>query len=106
MAVKEIQAGYLVIPYFKVLYLYLVQKNLPNTKSAIRQIETLAERYILLDSLLFKLVTNSSKETELLAIPEIFANKIIMLYNSSLFSKHQGVIKTYLNIGVHSLYQV
>ena len=35
VTVKEIQAGYLISPYFKDLYLYLAQNKLPNTKSAI-----------------------------------------------------------------------
>ena len=39
------------------------------------------------------------KETALLAIPEISMDKIITLYHSSLFSGHQGVIKTCLTIG-------
>ena len=39
------------------------------------------------------------KETALLAIPEICTGKIITLLHSSLFSGHQGVIKTYLTIG-------
>ena len=56
-------------------------------------------KYILLDSLLFKLVTTLEKETALLAIPEICANKIITLYHFSLFTGHQGVIKMYLTIG-------
>ena len=60
--------------------------------------ESLPERFILLDSLLFKLVTTPDKETALLAIPEICADKIIMLYHTSLFAGHQGVIKTYLTI--------
>ena len=34
-AVKEIQAGYLVSPYFKDIYLYLAQNKLPSTKMAI-----------------------------------------------------------------------
>ena len=54
--------------------------------------------YILLDSLLFKLVTTPEKETALLAIPDICTDNIIMLYHSSLFAGHQGVIKTYLTI--------
>ena len=58
----------------------------------------LAERYIILDSLLFKLVTVPEKETALLAIPQICVDKIITLYHSSLFVGHQGVIKTYLMI--------
>ena len=60
--------------------------------------EALAEKYILLDSLLFKLVTMPDKETALLAIPKICADKIITLCHSSLFAGHQGVIKTYLTI--------
>ena len=104
--VKEIQAGYLISPYFKDLYLYLAQNKMPNTKSAIRKVETLTEIYILLDSLLFKLVTMLEKETALLAIPEVCANKIITSYHSSLFAGHQGVIKTYLTLGIHSSYQV
>ena len=38
------------------------------------------------------------KETALLAIPEIYADKIITLYHSNLFAGHQGVIKMYLTI--------
>ena len=53
VTVKEIQAGYLSISYFKDIYLYLAQNRLPSYKAAIRKVETLAEKYILLDSLLF-----------------------------------------------------
>ena len=53
----------------------------------------LAEKYILLDSLLFKIVTNPDKAATVLAILEVCANKIITLYHSSLFVGHQGVIK-------------
>ena len=60
--------------------------------------EILAEKYILLDSLLFRLTTLPGRETALLAIPETCADKIITLYHSSFFSGHQGVIKTYLTI--------
>ena len=98
ITIKEIQASYLTSPYFKDLYRYLAQNKLPSKRSAIHKVETLAERFILLDSLLFKLVTMPDKETALLAIPEICADKIIMLYHTSLFAGHQGIIKTYLTI--------
>ena len=98
ITIKEIQAGYLTSPYFKDLYLYLAQNKLPRKRSAICKVETLVERFILLDSLLFKLVTTPDRETALLAVPEICADKIIMLYHGSLFAGHQGVIKTYLTI--------
>ena len=94
--IKEIQAGYLCSPYFKDLYLYLSQNKLPSSKPAIRKIETLAEKYVLLDSLLFRI--SSEKETAVLAVPETCADKIITLYHKSLFAGHQGVIKTYLTI--------
>ena len=48
----------------------------------------LAENFILLDSLLFKLVTTPDKETALLAIPEICVDTIIALYHASLFAGH------------------
>ena len=60
--------------------------------------EALAKIYILLDLLLFKIITTLEKETALLAILETCAEKIIALYHSSLFAGHQGVIKTYLTI--------
>ena len=94
--VKEIQAGYLCSPYFKDLYLYLLQNKLPSSKSAIRKLETLAEKYVLLDSLLFRI--SPEKDTAVLAIPETCADKILTLYHKSLFAGHQGVIKTYLTI--------
>ena len=43
VTIKEIQAGYLVSPYFKDIYLYLAQNKLPRTKTAIQKEETLAE---------------------------------------------------------------
>ena len=56
------------------------------------------EKYILLDSLLFKIVSTPDKEMAVLAIPEICADSIIALYHSRLFVGHQDVIKTYLTI--------
>ena len=58
--------------------------------------ETLAEKYILLDSLLFKITPE--KETAVLVVPESCMDKVITLYHSSLFVGNQGVIKTYLTI--------
>ena len=93
---REIQTGYLHSPYFKDIYQYLSQNKLPHSKMAIKKLEALSERYILLDSLLFRIFPD--KETAVLAIPEACADKIITLYHKSLFAGHQGVIKTYLTI--------
>ena len=98
VTVKEIQAEYLSSSYFKDIYLYLAQNKLPSSKAAIKKVETLAEKYILFDSLLFKIVSTPDKESAVLAIPEMCADSIIALYHSSSFVGHQGVIKTYLTI--------
>ena len=98
MTIKEIQAGYLNSLYFKDIYLYLAQNSLPSKKAAIKRLEILAEKYIILDSMLFKLTTIPGREAALLAIPKMCADKIITLYHSNLFAGHQGVIKTYLTI--------
>ena len=76
--------------------MYLSQNKLPSSKGAICKIEILSERYILLDSLLFKL--NVEKERAVLPIPEVYVDQKIALYHSSLFAGHQGVIKTYLTM--------
>ena len=94
--IKVIQDGYLSSLHFKDIFLYLSQNKLPSSKAAIRKVETLAERYTLLDSLLFKITPE--KEPAVLAVPENCADKITTLYHSSLFAGHQGVIKTYLTI--------
>ena len=98
VTVKEIQSGYLITLYFKGLHLYLALNKLSNTKTAICKVAASAEN-IYCWSHHFKLITITEKETALLAIPEICANKIITLYLSSLFAGHQSVIQTYLTIG-------
>ena len=98
LTINEIQAGYFTSPYFKDLYLYLAQNTLPSKKSTICKVENLAKRFILSDSLLFKIVPTPDKETALLAVSETCEDKIITLYHTSLFMGHQDVVKTYLTI--------
>ena len=98
LMIKEIQAGYLSSLYFKDLYFYLAHNRLPSKKATMKRVELLAEKYIMLDSLLLKLTTVPGKESAVLAIPEVCADKIITLYHSNLFAGHQGVIKMYLTI--------
>ena len=98
LTIKEIQAGYLRNPYFTDLYLFLSQNKLPSKRSTIKKVETLAENFVLLVSLIFKLVTTPDKEVAVLAIPEICMDKIITLFHRSLFTGHQGVVKRYLTM--------
>ena len=84
LTIKEIQAGYLASSIFKDLYRYLAQNIMPHKRHARHKVETLAESFILLDSLLFKLLTIPDKEKALLAISETCVDKIIELYHTSL----------------------
>ena len=59
---KEIQAGYLHSPYFKDIYKYLLQNKLLSSKLAIKKLEALSEKYVLLDSLLFKFVQKKRQQ--------------------------------------------
>ena len=65
LTIKEIQAGYLSSLFLKTLYLFLSQNRLPSKSSSIKKVKTLVENFVLLDSLLFKLVTTPDKETAL-----------------------------------------
>ena len=91
--------------FFKDLYRYMIQNKLPSKKNAIHKVLPLSQNYILLDQLLFELITVPDKEKALLAIPEMCADKIISLYHDTLFAGYQGVIKSYLTISSKFLYQ-
>ena len=74
LTIKEIQAGYLTSSFFKDLYRYLAQNMMPHKRCTWCKVEALVESFILLNSLLFKLVTVLDKEKALLAIPEACAD--------------------------------
>ena len=94
MSIKNIQSGYLSIPYFKNIYLNLVQNNLPSSKFAGRQVETQAERYLLLLSLLFRIQNFHDEQKPVLYISEFCVDYIFDLYHNSPFGAHQGFIRT------------
>ena len=76
--------------------MYLSQNRLQSSKPAIRKIEALAEKYVLLDSLLFKI--SSDKKTAVLAVPETCTDRIITLYYKKPICRASGRYKTYLTI--------
>ena len=90
--IKEIQAGYLDSSHFRDIYLYLAQNKLPT---AIRKVEMLAEKYILLDYILFK--TTPEKETAVLAVPETCDDRIITLLSFQLVCRTPGCHKNIFN---------
>ena len=59
--VKEIQAGYLHRPYFKELYLYLLQNKLRSSKSAIRKFRNIVRKICLIR---FTIVQNITRKRD------------------------------------------
>ena len=55
-----------------------------------KKVEMLAESFVLLDSLLFKLVTTPDKEAAVLAIPEMCVDKIIAFISHKLIRRPSG----------------
>ena len=56
--INGIQTGCLINSYFKDIYLHLTERKLSHAIVAIRKVETLAKKNVLLDSLFFKLITS------------------------------------------------
>ena len=74
-----------------------IQNRLPRSKAAIKNLEVLSEKYVLLDSLLFRIYPE--KETVVLAIPEMREDKIITLYHKSLSKARRYKTKHKLLVG-------
>ena len=80
------------------MYLHIACNKLPLQKTATRRTETLAEKYLLLDSFMFRFNTTPQNESTVLALPESCVDRIITLHHSNVFAGYQSVMKTYLTI--------
>ena len=83
-------------PYFKDIYQYLLQNKLPSSKSAIKKLEALSEKY---DIVRFLIVQNlSTKRDSSSSNTRNVCRQDNNSVSQNLFAGHQGVIKTYLTI--------
>ena len=79
VTVKEIQPGYLYSLYIKDVYLYIAQNMVLYHNAAIRTTEIITERFLLLDSLLYRHTTTHEKESGGYSCTWNLANRIIAL---------------------------
>ena len=70
-------------------FLYLAQNNFPSSKAAIIQVETQAERCLLLDSFLFRIQTSHGEQKFVLFIPESCLDHVLNLYLKSIWRAQQ-----------------
>jgi putative transposase len=87
-------------PYFKDIYMFLKAGVLPSNVKVARNIKNLAEDFILVNEVLFKILDTNNQEIFrlLLAIPAKSAHYIISMFHNSLWSAHFGIKKTFQQI--------
>ena len=100
IAIRDLQAAYLKSAQFRDIYLYLTQNKGQKTKSKQKQLEQMSEKYIVLDTLLFKITWDKARNEydSVLCIPTSKVDMLLDLYHSTLSGGHAGVTKCYLTI--------
>ena len=67
---RDLKAAYLTSPYFRDVYLYLLQNRLPLGKGAAKRLDQNTRNYLILDGLLFKILDDGEGNLEMvLCIP-------------------------------------
>ena len=94
-SLKDLEAAYNNSSSFRDVYNYLKYTKLPPNRRLARKIETTAQDYFVLGSLLFKYIPHKSGNPEaVLCIPPSKIDCILDYYHSSLLGGHQGMTKT------------
>ena len=71
LTLRDLQAAYLQSPQFRGIYIYLAQNRMPKSRKDVKHIAIASQDYMLLDSLLFKIVPDKIRDepTCVLCIP-------------------------------------
>jgi hypothetical protein len=88
----------------------LEQSCIPTDKKSYRKLTNLAEDFILINGILFRINLKTNSECNvLLAVPEVMVPTILHIYHDSLLGNHQGINRSYQTIRkkffIHNLYQ-
>ena len=102
ISVKELSAEYNESPCFRDIYKYLDKGFIPAAYkgSKLRTLKALAEDYVLIKGVLFKVTYKSKKEgiTLRMVIPESLVPVILYQYHDTLSAGHHGIQTTYPTI--------
>ena len=92
---KDLEAAYNCSSAFRDVYQFLKYKKLPPSRRLSVKIQTQAQDYFLLGSLLFKHIHSRNKPAEpVLCIPPAKIDSLLDYYPSTLIGGHQGISKT------------
>ena len=96
----DLQVAYLQSPQFHGIYVYLAQNKMPKLHKDAKHVAIAPQDYMLLDSLLFKIVPDKIRDepTCVLCIPTSKVDILLDAYHSSLIGGHAGITKCYLTI--------
>ena len=103
LTLRDLQAAYLQSPQFRGIYVYLAQNRMPKSCKDAKCVAIALQDYMLLDSLLFKIVPDKIRDepTCVLCIPMSKVDILLDAYHSSLIGGHAGITKCYLTISKH-----
>ena len=98
-SLRDLEAAYLASPHFRDIFIYLSQNKLPIHKKRAKQTLILANHYLLLDRLLFKVteLQNGEYKTQL-CIPTSKVDMLLQQYHTSLIGSHQGITKCFMTL--------
>ena len=98
---RDLRGAYLSSPFFRDIYLLLSQNRTPLNPRKRAQILSHSSDYMLLDTLLFKVIKDrvTQEYKLLLCIPTSKINALLHYFHTSLMGGHMGITKTYMAIG-------
>ena len=100
-------------PAFSSIYNYITQNVLPKDKRSQRMVIANAENYIVVNSVLFRLIQQKKVfDTSikcLLVVPEEFENSVFHMFHDTLLGAHYGPVNTYYTIKdrywIHNMFE-
>ena len=100
---RDFHGAYLHSPYFRDIYLYLLDNKAPHNPRKRSRVISQSTDYMLLDNLLFKIVKDRiTKEYKpLLCIPSSKIEMLLQYFHSSIMGGHMGITKTYMTLSQH-----
>ena len=88
-------------PVFSSIYNYITQNVLPKDKRSQRMVIANAEKYVVANGVLFRLVKQKIFDTSMkcfLVVLEKFENTVFHMFHDTLLGAHYGPVNTYYTI--------
>ena len=92
---KDLEAAYCGSSAFKDVFQYLRYNKLPSNRNLSKKVQTTAQDYYVIGSILFKYITLKTGELDsVVCIPPSKMDNILDYYHDKIIGRHQGISKT------------